>query len=428
MKDIVQLESTIENLKNNYDFDGIYHFTNFSNLKSILATGYLYSRYDCRENGHVFKDAASKEVIEKTELELKKCVRFYYKNQSYTLYANEGIKKEKFITDSHCPIPVYLVFDEKLILEESTYFADGNAKSKYTTINNKNDFFQSMDWQSIFSTGSLCGSYIEKMETKRKRQAELLSITPISLINLKNIYFRTIADKRRAINSFGNRESFSVNTQKFSSKNFEECKEEYENNFISDYKYKIVSLKDNREALWLKVNFNKDSLADYKLSYEVTSKKGNWKPCEKPEMQQSKLLNGLNDTKAIEFMFRDYNYDWDKVNIYLNGILSIELNISKEELDIKRKLLKELKVNKIVKNTVEKLIIKFQFNNKRFIDFDHYIEICDSNMKVIDKYEILISIEDIKLDKTISINNLNKSARFINYLIDGLAYYAFEIR
>lgn len=428
MKDISQLKNTIENLKNNYGFDGIYHFTNFSNLKSILTTGYLYSRYDCSKKGCIFKDAASKDVIHKTELEIKKCVRFYYRDQSYTLYVNEGIKKEKYITDSHCPIPVYLLFDEKLILDDNTYFADGNAKSKYTSIDNTSEFFESMDWQAIFSTGSLYGNYIEKMETKRKRQAELLSTMPISLMHLKNIYFRTIADKRRAINYFGNREYFLVNPKIFSSKNFESCKEEYENNFITDYKYKIINVKNNRKALVLKVNFNKNNLEDYKLSYDVTDKKGNWKPCKNTEVYQSKLLNGINDTKKIDLMFWDYNYDWNKINIYLNGILSIELNVSKEKLDIKRTLLKELKVNRIVNDTEAKLIIKLQYNCTKFIDFDHYIEICDSNMNVIDKYEIFVCKKDLKLNKTISINNLNKSARFVNYLIDGLAYDVFKIK
>lgn len=429
MKDVSKLKSIIDDLKKIYSFNGVYHFTNFSNLKSILSTGYLYSRYDCSENRCIFKDAASKAVIHKTELEIQKCVRFYYREQSYTLYVNEGIKKEKFITDSHCPIPVYLLFDEKLILDENTYFADGNAKSKYTTINNTSYFFQSMDWQSIFSKGSLYGTDRENRECKRKRQAELLSINAISTIHLKKIYFRTIADKRRAVNLFGSREYFLVDSEKFSTKNFEKCKEEYENNFITDYKYKIIDLNNNRKGLVLKISFNKDNLEDYKLSYDVIDKNGNWKPSKNTEIHQSKLLNGMNDFKKIDLIFGDYCYDWDKINIYLNGILSIELDVSKDNFDIKRNLLKALKVNRTGKGTEDKLIIEFQYNDTNFLDFDHYIEICDSNMKVIDKYEILVSKENLKLNnKTIIINNFNKSARFINYLIDGLTYDVFEIK
>lgn len=427
MKDILKLKDTIEILKKEYSFDGLYHFTNFSNIKSILTTGYLYSRYDCGENGCIFKDAASKDVIYKTELEIKKCVRFYYKDQSYTLYVNEGIKKEKFITDSHCPIPVYFVFDEKIILDENSYFADGNSKSRFSSIKNTSDFFQSMDWKSIFSVGILCGSDIEKLETKRKRQAELLSTVPISLKNLKFIYFRGIADKRRAINLFGNKEWFLVNATKFSLKNFRQCKEEYENNFITDYTYKIINSKNTRQALELKVHFNKDSLEGYKLSYDVTDKNGNWKPSSNIKINQSTLLNGTYDTQKIDLTFLDYNDDWDTIKIYLNGILSIELNISREKIDMKRTLIRDLKVNRIVKDAEDKLIIKVQYNNTKFTDFDQYIEICDSNMKVINKYEILVSKEDLKLNKIISINTFNKTARFIKYLIDGLECDVIEI-
>lgn len=428
MKDKSELQNAIECLKNKYEFDGMYHFTNFTNLKSIFNAGFLYSRHDCTENKYIFKDAASKEVIHKTELEIKKCARFYYRDQSYTLYANEGIKRADFITDSHCPIPVYLVFNEDLILDDNTYFSDGNAKSEYTSICNSSVFFKSMDWDSIFSIGSLKGTYRERLETKRKRQAELLSTTPVSLKNLKSIYFRSIADKRRAINLFGNRDYFLVDCKKFSSKNFQTCKEEYENNFITDYKYKILNQRNSRGALLLKINFNKENIRDYKLSYDVVDKRGNWRPCNNVDTRKSKLLNGIIDDKQVDLVFRDFNDEWKRINIYLNGILSIELDVSEDGLYKRQNLLKSIKLDLKKKDADGKLVVKVVYRDESYIDLDHYLELCDENMKVIQKYEILLLEQDLNLNKDIIITGVKKSAKFISYLIDGFAYDTIEIK
>ena len=108
--DYKMIEKQIEELEDNYGFDGIVHFTDFSNLESILYNRYLYSREYCNRNNLDFKDIANQEIINDTENYIKNCVRFYYTYKSMTLYRTEGIKLDS--NESHIPIPVYLLFDE----------------------------------------------------------------------------------------------------------------------------------------------------------------------------------------------------------------------------------------------------------------------------------------------------------------------------
>ena len=93
-KDYKKLKSVINKLKEEYNFKGLYHFTDFENLQSILDSGYLKSRSACKNNNIDFLDAANEDVIDHTIRDVKKCVRFYYKEKTPPLYRNEGIKKD----------------------------------------------------------------------------------------------------------------------------------------------------------------------------------------------------------------------------------------------------------------------------------------------------------------------------------------------
>mgnify|MGYP006284852365 FL=1 len=73
-KDYKELKSVIKKLKKDYNFKGLYHFTDFKNLDSIFDTGYLKSRFSCKNNNIDFIDAANEEVIGHTKKDVKKCV------------------------------------------------------------------------------------------------------------------------------------------------------------------------------------------------------------------------------------------------------------------------------------------------------------------------------------------------------------------
>lgn len=417
MKNVVELRKTIDFIKSNFQFNGLYHFTNFSNLKSIFESGYLLSRYDCIENGMIFKDGASKDIISKTELEIQKCVRFYYKEQTPTLYVNEGIKKLQYINDSHCPIPVYLLFDESLIFHPDTYYSDGNAKVGRTQIDNSNKFFASIDWPVVFSRGQI-SRYGAGLEVKRKRQAELLSSTPVSLDYLRCVYFRSIADMRRAINLYGNRPYFYVNLQKFSNKNSQPCKEEYSNNFISDYKYKILHRK-NKLILAIKLEFNKENFNEYSLTFEVNDCNGHMVNCKNTKVSSAKLLNNQEEEKKIDLIFFDYQEKWDTVKLYLNGILSCVIEVSGERIKHKRKMLHNMSTIISGKTSNSPLKVQLDYSYSGYEKYDNFIELYDQNMKLLSKHEISCSSLH-QTCKVVEIEDVPEEVAFLAYYIDGL--------
>lgn len=189
------MQSTINYLIKNYNFNYLFHFTDFSNLNTILGSGFLNSRNHCINNHIDFNDSAEKEIIASTSSNITNSVRFYFKEKSMTLYRNEGIKAD--LEPPHLPIPVYLLFDLSLLFNNSIYFSDGNAKSKYTSFSNNNDaifFRNNINWNAVFHEGSFNS---DDYEFKRQMQAEALCTSPVSLDYLKIIIFRCEADFNR---------------------------------------------------------------------------------------------------------------------------------------------------------------------------------------------------------------------------------------
>lgn len=295
-------ERYIDYLKDNFNFYGLYHFTDFSNLKDIFDSGFLKSRNQCEIEGVNFLDCANSEIIEQTIPLVKECVRFYFKEKTPMLYRTEGIKCGE--SPPHVPIPVYLVFSDELIYLEDTMFTDGNAKSDYSTIGSSYDFFKNMDWEKIFHRGSLPDDPYIKMEYVRKRHAELLSKSPVPITHLKKVIFRCDTDKKRAINLFGNKSEYLVNANFFNN----------HKNYIRDYS---VEADLSKSMLRLSYSFNNSSYRNYGISYNVLNKFG--------RVLESKDLNfGEGAGLYWEFTLNNYKPTWHKIELYMGNFLCIE--------------------------------------------------------------------------------------------------------
>ncbi|WLR60159.1 DarT ssDNA thymidine ADP-ribosyltransferase family protein [Guptibacillus hwajinpoensis] len=245
-KDIAKLQNHVNEIETNYNFKGLFHFTDINNFFNIFMPELnpdqtLKSREQCLREGIDFYDAAHQEVINNTHINIKDCVRFYYKEKPYTLWNNEGIKPLNNLP--HLPIPVYLLFSYELIWLDNTIFSDGNASSKYTSFGNDYKFISSMDWMEIFNRNPLpLEEGREKWEQKRRRQAELLSVDPVPLKYLKNVYFRSQTDYKRVVNKWGHNPIFEVKRELFNNKH----------NYILDY-----DIKRKSSSLELSYTLNK---------------------------------------------------------------------------------------------------------------------------------------------------------------------------
>lgn len=408
-KDYVQIKAFTEQIKNRYGFRGLLHFTDFSNLHKIFNEGYLYSRGECDNKQIKFKDGANHSVLDKAQDYVHKCVRFYYRGSTPTLYQNEGIKLLKYCESIHVPIPVFLLFDEELLYLDYTVFTDGNATN--SNRGNNYDFFRNMDWNTIFHNTWFYPD--ERDYIVNKRQAELLSEKPISLKYLKKIIFRCEADKKRAINIFGKDERYEVDIKLFSKKNTNIPKyEEEENNFIYDYDIDYEYVNNKKDAVTLSMKFQKQ-WTDYFKTYSIIDIYGNdvynieveeyYKDC-----FGNISKNNNNGFADIELIFRGNVDEWSKIEIYMNNVLCIEEVLLKD-------MINKFKVYSQADNYS---YISIEFSNINFKKHKHRYEILNTENQVIKESKIQYKKELNGLSWRINIGKYMETWSKINYYID----------
>lgn len=304
-KDTAQIKRIVQDLKREYNFQGPLHFTDFSNLKNIFEQRHIYSRNGCAKRRIDFLDVADQSVISNTSFDVKNYTRFYYKEKPMTLFINEGIKEDN--SSPHIPIPVYFLVDEELLYYDDTIFTDGNAASRNTRSGNSHEFFQFMDWQVIFDRDPIrLEEGPTKQEFKRKRQAELLSQSPVSLDVVKKIIFRSIADYKRACNLYGVDDLFSVDRNMFNN-----CR-----NYIKDYEVELNNSGDKRNIA-IKFETNLSISSRYKSEIHIYDLNSNSK---------HRMIFENDGKGESNFVLKcpSVPYNSFKLQVYFYGVLSIE--------------------------------------------------------------------------------------------------------
>ncbi len=220
-KENADKRSLLKKLQSEYGFEGFHHYTDINNFIKIINSGYLLSREEAKKTG--FVDAADENVITHTlegnKADITHYVRFFYKEKTPTLYCNEGIKINNEMP--HMPIPVLLIFDEKLIFNDNVCFLSGGGGS-YCTFFSKDasEANKKYDWDLIFSRGKY-GEILEKSNVedgyniKNARNAEFAFLEKVELKYLKRIIFRSEAERKLARILIGNNPLFEVEKTKF---------------------------------------------------------------------------------------------------------------------------------------------------------------------------------------------------------------------
>lgn len=411
-KDFMPLHKKVKSLKKEYGFRGLYHFTDFSNLKLIFKSGELYSRNYCKNNMIKFNDGANHSVLGKASKDVKDYVRFYYRPKTPTLYENEGIKLKEYMDKIHIPIPVYLIFDEKLIYLDTTKFSNGNATN--SEIGSSAEFFINMDWNHIFHNNTFTSC--ERNTIINKRQAELLSTKPVSLCYLKEIVFRCNTDIKRAINIFGYDDRFTVDISLFSDKNFIEPKHDYErNNFIDDYDIKI---KPEEFAVEIEVEFNK-IWREYKTKVRVYDYDDKIIHDYYPPMVWYKDFYGNIMDNPVEYFenkilrLEGDVFKWKKIEIFVNNILCIEEYLLKDYIyDYKA----------ILKNNEKGITLELSkyFISKYVLKLNHKVEIKDLKGNIVYSRKLSFPKDAKDLGWITKFENYKKEWYILNYYIDDI--------
>lgn len=417
--DINNLQRQVNHLKKRYRFRGLLHFTDFSNLESIFKEDVLHSRTYCENNGIDFIDGAEHSVLDKASDYIHDCVRFYYRGKSPTLYNNEGIKLKDYCDAVHIPTPVFLLFSEDLIYLDTTKFSDGNATN--SNIGDDSEFFINMDWDTIFND-----TWFERQDRDyivNKRQAELLSIEPVSLSYLKEIIFRCDADMKRAINIFGNDKRYKVDMSLFSDKNSKEVKYDYErNNFIKLYNFKVI---ENENAIEIETKFNKQ-WEDYSTQFMILDKEN--KMIENYKMKVwykdflgKRIEEPLNYLETKVLRLEGNISSWHKINICINDIVCIE-----------EYLLKNYVINHNISfksdGNKTKLIFSKKFLNERVLKLNHRYEITDKKNITLYSGTLNYGNNPKGLEWNTTFNNYNESWYKMKYYIDDVLCISEEVQ
>jgi hypothetical protein len=185
-----------------------------------------------------------------------------------------------------------------------------------------------MDWDAIFHDTSF--NWEQRDYIVNKRQAELLSREPVSLNYLKEIIFRCETDKKRAINIFGYDNRYTVDIKLFSDKNVIEAKYDWQkNNFIKDYSINFKYGKNGvKIALVLEVKYQKPWY-NYDTEVKIKDKYGNIiKDFRQEKIYKNRLgeilIKSMDYNEIIIFELRGDVNKWYKIELEVNGILSIE--------------------------------------------------------------------------------------------------------
>lgn len=179
-----------------------FHYTDLHNIPAILNKDFLYCRRYLETHDSEFRDAASQQVLEKTNEDTKRSVRFYLRPRTPPQYRIEGIKSKAVLSQAlyqaHCPMPVFLLFDIKDTLSRrESRFSDGNLGSSQSTIFSQPKDLWNLPWRQIYHNSSIDWAIQEakKREIIRRRCAEIIIPEKIDLNGLKFIYCRSEAEK-----------------------------------------------------------------------------------------------------------------------------------------------------------------------------------------------------------------------------------------
>lgn len=175
----------------------IFHFSDISNVNSILKSGKLYSRNRAIELGLMQNDNASDEVMGKTNPITKDFVRFYFGTRTPTQFHNEGFTpKNKIKNNAHCPMPIFLLFDfVKLLSREDCSFSGGSVAAVGADIYSDITALNNLEFELIYHRGTIPDT-LNTRHVVHCRHAEVLISNELDIYNyLSFIYVRSQAER-----------------------------------------------------------------------------------------------------------------------------------------------------------------------------------------------------------------------------------------
>lgn len=176
----------------------LFHHTDIHNAIEIIRSGKFLCRRLLDETGSMPIDNASRAIISSTEPAVKDYVRLYFRPRNPTQFRNEGVRpKDKQWAESHCPVPVFFLFDSKEILtRDDCQFSEGNlAAVGIQGLRSTAEELAAFDFRKIYHDSP----HNDKTINFHKN-AEVVILNELDLSALKFIVCRSPAEKESLLN------------------------------------------------------------------------------------------------------------------------------------------------------------------------------------------------------------------------------------
>lgn len=179
-----------------------FHHTDIRNAVEILKSGKFLCRRLLDETGGMIVDNASHSIIQGTEPSIKDYVRLYFRPRNPTQYRNEGVRPlNKQMLESHCPVPVFFLFDSKEILtRDDCRFSEGNlAAVGVQGLRSTAEELILFDFKKIYHD-----SPHNDRTINFHKNAEIVVLNELDLSALKFIVCRSPAERETLLNLLPN--------------------------------------------------------------------------------------------------------------------------------------------------------------------------------------------------------------------------------
>lgn len=176
----------------------IFHHTDIRNAVEILKSERFLCRRLLDESGGMIVDNASRPIISDTEISVKDYVRLYFRPRNPTQFRNEGARPlNRQQLQSHCPVPVFFLFDSKGILtRDDCRFSDGNlAATGIQRLRSTAEELAAFDFRKIYHD-----SPHNDRTINFHKNAEVVVLNELDLSALKFIVCRSPAEKETLLN------------------------------------------------------------------------------------------------------------------------------------------------------------------------------------------------------------------------------------
>lgn len=167
----------IDSILSKYKINRLYHFTDRSNLESIIANRGLMSWADCEEKNICISmpggDMLSRQYDKQDNLH--HYVRLSFTNQHPMMFVARR--------EGRIPNPITLEIDKSVIFEDSTLFSNMNAVKREALVGSGLEYFKKIHFSSIISRTH----FDLPLEEQKYFQAEVLVKNFIPLEKIQNI-------------------------------------------------------------------------------------------------------------------------------------------------------------------------------------------------------------------------------------------------